>query len=89
MTQSRDVTTDQALYEKSVNLRTHSSALLWEARELLNESRMLKTKNALLAAKNSNPNAAKKRDSIRAVALRFPSRPKIKITIDVQLHRFE
>ena len=89
MIQSREVTTDQALYEKSVNLRTQSSALLWEARELRNESRMLKAKNALLAVKNPSPNAARKRDAIWAIALRFSSRPKINLSIDVRLHGHE
>lgn len=82
MSQSQSAKRDQEICEKSVELRAYSSALLGEARDLCYESRRLRAKNALIAATNPNPNAAKKRESIQALALRFSSRPQISVLIE-------
>ena len=64
MTQSPKASSDQPLCEKSVDLRARSRGLLWEARELRNDSQRLKAKLALLVMRNPSANAARKRNSI-------------------------
>jgi len=76
------------LCKKSEELRTYSNALLLEAYDLCQYSRELRNVNTILAATNSNPNAARSRDSIGA-ALRFASRPRVRFSIDIPLHRDE
>lgn len=46
---------DRELYEKSLELRMYSSALLWESRSLCHFSRKLRVLNRRLAASNPNP----------------------------------
>ncbi len=75
VTESQEPSRDRELYEKSMELRTYSHALLSESRDLCLFSRKLRAINEVLAVNNVNPNAARKRESLRKAALRFASRP--------------
>ena len=86
MTESQEPSRDRELYKKSIELRTNSLALLSESRDLCVFSRKLRAINEALAVMNTNPNAARKRESHRKAALRFASRPqKMCLTFDIRL----
>lgn len=85
MTKSQEPGRDRELYEKSMELRTYSLALLSESRELCLFSRKLRAINEVLAAINTNPNAARKRESCREAALRFASRPQ-RMSLSFDIH---
>ena len=75
---------DGELYEKSLQLRAYSMALLQESRNLCNDSRRLRAINKFLALNNANPNSARKRKPMRESALRFASRPQINFHIQLR-----
>ena len=88
MTKSQEPSRDRELYEKSMELRTYSLALLSESRELCLFSRKLRAINEVLAVINTNPNAARKRESRREAALRFASRPHVmSLSFDIRLSK--
>ena len=77
MTQSPAVRRDRELYERSLELRTYSQALLQESEDLRKFSRRLRIINEFLADRNCNPNAARKRNRIRELALQVVSSPPV------------
>ena len=89
MSQSEASSHDEVLHEKSAYLREHSKVLRAEGRALCQDSKKLRQLNALLAATNSNPNAARYRGPICASAKRLFSRPQISFSIDVPLRGCE
>jgi hypothetical protein len=89
ITESQKASRDQLLYQKSIELRAYSIALLHESRDLCNYSRKLRAINELLAVNNANPNAARKRNSVRESALKVVSNSQIRFSIDIPLGRSE
>lgn len=89
LTQSQPTRRDLELYEKSLELRRYSMALLNESRDLCLFSRKLRAINNSLAVKNVNPNARRKREPVRELALQVASRPEVSYWIDVPLRRSE
>ena len=89
VTQLQMPSRDQQLYEKSIELRAYSIALLNESRDLRNYSHKLRAINESLALHNTSPNAARKQNSIREFALRVASRPQVRFSIDIPLRRSE
>ena len=88
-TKSQATNNDQAIHEKSADLRTYANSLLEEARDLCRYSRQLRAMNGLIAATNSNGNASRKRAEICATAARVATDKRKRFSVNVPLRVFE
>ena len=87
ITELQTASRDEELYEKSLELRTYSQALLQESQDLCVFSRRLRAINEFIADRNANPNAARKQNQVMELALRFASRPQEGKRRTVVVHR--